>query len=50
LNLRAGATILRNRLVVGVDNLFDHEYRVHVDPIRLMRPGRNFYVRLARSL
>jgi outer membrane receptor protein involved in Fe transport len=50
LNARAMIMLARTDLTLGVDNVLDREYRQHLDPTRLFRPGRNFYVRLRRSI
>lgn len=44
-NLRAGTSISRFKVNAGVENLFDRAYRAHVDPMLLLRTGRNLYVR-----
>lgn len=49
LNLRGGFALGGVDLLVGVENALDRAYRAHVDPLRLLRPGRNVYVRMARS-
>jgi hemoglobin/transferrin/lactoferrin receptor protein len=49
-NLRAGVTLGRTAMTVGVENLLDHAYRRHLDPQALLRPGRNLYVRMIREL
>ncbi len=49
-NLRAGAPLLGATWQLGVDNLLDRAYRAHVDPLILLRPGRNVFVRLTRTL
>jgi hypothetical protein len=49
INLRSGLTIGSLAMTLGVDNLLDHAYRAHVDPIALLRPGRNVYVRMTRG-
>jgi outer membrane receptor protein involved in Fe transport len=36
-------------VTLGVDNIFDRDYRGHLDPVRLARPGRNVFVRLSRA-
>jgi outer membrane receptor protein involved in Fe transport len=48
-NLRAGAVLAGSELTLGVENLFDHLYRGHLDPYTLFRPGRNFFVRVSRA-
>jgi hemoglobin/transferrin/lactoferrin receptor protein len=47
-HLRMGIDLRGTRLVAGAENLFDREYRAHLDPVRLLRPGRNFFLRLTR--
>ncbi|MFW6199155.1 MAG: TonB-dependent receptor [Gemmatimonadota bacterium] len=49
LNVRSGFALVGTDLIVGVENVFDRAYRSHLDPTSLLRPGRNFYVKLARS-
>lgn len=49
LHLRAGATIARLGVNAGVENVLDRAYRAHVDPMLLLRPGRNVYLRLTRA-
>lgn len=49
LNLRSGFEVATVGVVVGVENLLDRAYRAHIDPQRLLRPGRNLYVRLVRA-
>lgn len=36
-------------LTFGVENVFDHMYRAHLDPYTLYRPGRNLFVRMSRA-
>lgn len=48
-NLRTGFSLAGSQLVVGVENVFDHLYRGHLDPMTLYRPGRNAFVRITRS-
>lgn len=40
----AGATV-----TAGVENVFDEEYRAHLDPVTLYRPARNVFVKVSRS-
>lgn len=47
--LRAGTDIAGTSVSMSVDNLFDRAYREHLDPISLLRPGRNFSLRLMRG-
>ncbi|MCC7324753.1 MAG: TonB-dependent receptor [Gemmatimonadaceae bacterium] len=49
LNLRGGVTIASVQATVGIDNVLDRAYRAHVDPMLLIRPGRNGYLRLSRA-
>ncbi|HEY0970719.1 MAG TPA: TonB-dependent receptor [Gemmatimonadales bacterium] len=49
LALRAGATVQGLQVGVGVENLLGRSYREHLDPVSLLRPGRNFSVRLSRG-
>jgi hemoglobin/transferrin/lactoferrin receptor protein len=50
LNARVMLALLGTDLALGVDNIFDKEYRQHLDPVTLYRPGRNFYVRARMPL
>ncbi len=36
------------RVTAGVENVLDREYRTHLDPVKLYRPGRNLFVRVSR--
>ena len=47
-NARAGFRLGGIDAVAGVDNILDHAYRGHLDPVSLLRPGRSFYVKLTR--
>ncbi|MGE0159875.1 MAG: TonB-dependent receptor [Gemmatimonadales bacterium] len=47
--VRAGATLAGSDVTLGVENVFDHLYRGHLDPYTLYRPGRNFFVRVSRA-
>jgi outer membrane receptor protein involved in Fe transport len=49
LNARGSISVGGISLLMGVDNILDRAYRAHVDPILLLRPGRNVYVRLTRG-
>ncbi len=49
-NLRAGRALGRTSLTIGVENLLDAAYRRHLDPARLLRPGRNAFVKVAHRL
>jgi outer membrane cobalamin receptor len=49
LNLRGSLTVAGTHVVLGVENLLDRSYRAHVDPQRLLRPGRNVFARLLRD-
>lgn len=46
---RLGAELAGSRITAGVENLLDRHYRSHLDPARLFRPGRNFFVRVSRG-
>ena len=35
--------------MLGVENVFDRGYRAHVDPMLLLRPGRNVYLRVTQA-
>lgn len=48
-HLRTGFGLAGSRVVLGVENVFDHLYRGHLDPMTLYRPGRNAFVRVSRS-
>jgi hemoglobin/transferrin/lactoferrin receptor protein len=48
-HLRAVLDVAGADLTVGVENLFDHLYRAHLDPRSLHRPGRNLFLSLSRS-
>ncbi len=50
LNLRGAFSVTTVQATVGIDNVLNHRYRAHVDPLRLLRPGRNVFVRLTRPL
>lgn len=45
LSLRAAGA----RITAGVENLLDREYRSHLDPATLFRPGRNLFLKVSRS-
>ncbi|HYD52319.1 MAG TPA: TonB-dependent receptor, partial [Gemmatimonadaceae bacterium] len=49
LTLRGGVSVFGTTLSVGVENLLDRDYREHLDPVSLRRPGRNVSVRVARG-
>ncbi len=49
LNARLMLSVARTDVTLGLDNVFDKAYRQHLDPARLLRPGRNFYLRLRRA-
>jgi outer membrane receptor protein involved in Fe transport len=49
LNLRAGRAIDGTRLTVGVENVLNQPYRRHLDPVRVLRPGQNAFVKLTRA-
>jgi len=48
LNARVMLAVVGSDVTVGAENLFDRTYRQHLDPVRLLRPGRNFYLRVRR--
>jgi outer membrane receptor protein involved in Fe transport len=48
-DVRTGATLAGSDVTLGVENVFDHLYRGHLDPYTLYRPGRNFFVRVSRA-
>lgn len=48
-NLRAGFSALGAEFVPGIDNIFDKAYRNHLDPARIILPGRNFFLRVTRA-
>jgi outer membrane receptor protein involved in Fe transport len=50
LHLRAGRAFGGTALTVGAENLLDQPYRRHLDPVRILRPGRNVYVKVAQRL
>jgi hemoglobin/transferrin/lactoferrin receptor protein len=49
LDVRGGATVAGIRATLGIENVFDREFREHVDPGTILRPGRNAFVRIVRS-
>lgn len=49
LNARVGLDLAGLRTVVGVDNILDHAYRGHLDPVSLLRPGRSFYLKTSKA-
>lgn len=49
-NLRAGRALGRTTVVAGVENALDQPYRRHLDPVRVLRPGRNLFVKMTRSI
>lgn len=49
LNLRWALETAGVGVTAGVENILDKTYRSHLDPTSLFRPGRNLFVRLARS-
>jgi len=49
LNARLGFPLERARVQLGIDNLLDRAYRGHLDPVSLLRPGRNVYLRVSRA-
>lgn len=48
-NLRGGVGVLGSTVQAGLENVFDRAWRAHVDPLLLLRPGRNLYLRLTRE-
>jgi len=48
-DVRAGMSLGGVEVRVGVDNLLDHDYRAHLDPAALLRPGRSLHVGLVRT-
>lgn len=46
-DLSGGLRVRGFDATLGVDNLLDRAYRAHLDPARLLRPGRSFYIRLS---
>lgn len=49
MNARAAARFRSLGLLLGVENVFDRGYRAHVDPMLLLRPGRNVYLRVTQA-
>lgn len=49
LNLRAQLRTAGVRVDLGIENVLDRTYRSHLDPVRLLRPGRNLFVRMTRA-
>lgn len=48
-HVRTGLELGGARLTAGVENIFDRQYRGHLDPVKLFRPGRNLFMRVSRS-
>ena len=48
-HLRLGVTLGDADVNAGVENVFDRAYRAHLDPAKLLRPGRNFFIRVSRA-
>lgn len=48
-NVRTAISMAGVDATVGVENVFDHMYRAHLDPRNLYRPGRNLFVRMSRA-
>jgi outer membrane receptor protein involved in Fe transport len=44
LDLNGGFRVGSTRIRAGVENVLDQAYRGHLDPQRLLRPGRGFYL------
>lgn len=49
MTLRTGATLAGTTLSLSLDNVFNRTYREHLDPVSLLRPGRNFSLRVSRG-
>ena len=47
-SLRGGFRVGDAAVVLGLENLTDRAYRAHLDPMSLLRPGRNLHVRVTR--
>ena len=47
--MRTGATFSGTTVSLSLDNLFNHTYREHLDPITLLRPRRNLSLRVTRG-
>jgi outer membrane receptor protein involved in Fe transport len=47
LDVRSGFSVGRATFLAGVENVFDRAYRGHLDPRRLLRPGRGVYLNVA---
>ncbi|HEY7728431.1 MAG TPA: TonB-dependent receptor, partial [Candidatus Eisenbacteria bacterium] len=50
LNLRVGRSFGRTECTLGAENILDQPYRRHLDPVRILRPGRNLFVKVAQPL
>jgi outer membrane receptor protein involved in Fe transport len=50
LHVRAGRSFHRTGVVLGVENLLDRAYRRHLDPTRVLRPGRNVFLKVTQGL
>ncbi|MGE5175808.1 MAG: TonB-dependent receptor [Hyphomicrobiales bacterium] len=48
-DLRAGRSFGRLSVTMGVENVFDTAYRCHLDPQRVLRPGRNGIVKVTQG-
>ena len=48
LHLRGGRTFGRTEVIAGVENVFDKEYRRHLDPQSIARPGQNLFAKVTR--
>jgi len=48
-NLHTGFDLAGTSFIAGIDNVLDKTYRHHLDPATLMRPGRNFYLKMTRA-
>lgn len=47
--IRGGLDVAGASLAVSVDNILDRTFREHLDPAGLLRPGRNFSIRVTRA-
>jgi hemoglobin/transferrin/lactoferrin receptor protein len=49
-NVRAGHSLGRTGLTIGVENLLNAAYRHHLDPTQVLRPGRNAFMKVLQRL
>ncbi|MGE5179487.1 MAG: TonB-dependent receptor domain-containing protein [Bacteroidota bacterium] len=49
-NVRAGHAFGPAALIAGVENALDQPYRQHLDPVRVLRPGRNVFLKVTRAM